>query len=130
MADGGGIVILRRLLKYAVRATWKMTSDNDSNVCIVKYIDASSLSIHPFTPIATHTSFHSLISQIEAKCPRGFSCTQPVAVYRDMLWWVQQVDDVVLDPPMDVGAYSAVRWGKMADKEPRVVMVCVEIERK
>ena len=103
--------------------------DNDSNVCIVKYIDTLGCTSFHHAPI-THSSFHQLISEIQANCPRGFSCTHPVAVFRDMLRWVQVGEDVVLDPEMDERVYSAARWGKSTDKEPKVVTLYVEIEKK
>ena len=116
---------------------------SEMNCCVVKYIhlkdldrsvlhstqdyEYSSATIH-------HNSYEELEAAVQAKCPDGFVCFDPITLHHEVLWKTSlranqhgliEVDQ--LFQPIDDTDYAAMRWGTESDSKPP--SVCVQIER-
>ena len=125
-----------------------MTSPSEQlNECTVKYIhlktvDPDRMQCHALadyelqSTLIRHSSYEDLHEQVFTKCPTGYVCTEPLALYHELLWSrglsVRRDDSAgpavverdVLHHAIELGEYDLF-WGTA---ENPVKTICVDVE--
>ena len=112
------------------------------NKCIIKYIHLKDLRTEHLHTLQdyeyckasiTHCNYEELEAKVQAACPVGFTCVDPIALHHELLWEssLKSTGSVIerdnLFHVVDASDYQDIHWN-IPNTPP--VSVCVEIEKE